>query len=281
MGLRAMATFIETNEGNIFIDPGSALAPIRYGLPPHESELKLLDSKLEEIYELMKEAEYVVLTHYHRDHYLYRNGEEEYYARKVVYAKNPYLRMNYSQRVRAYILFKKMGIENLAKKVIYADNTETTIGNLKLVFSNPLPHGECETRLGSVIALLIINGDQSLLYASDTQGFTCRESLDFAMKHYWDTLIVSGPPTYLKNNVNPEDVLKNLMRVINTKKHNVVAIVDHHLFRDREYSVYFDYMRRNSTAKVMTAAEFMNQPVLQLEAYRDELWGRPRSGKKY
>ncbi|MEM4717771.1 MAG: MBL fold metallo-hydrolase [Desulfurococcaceae archaeon] len=280
MGLRSMATFIETYEGGIFIDPGSALAPTRYGLPPHESELKLLARKLDLIYRLMKEADYIVLTHYHRDHYLYRRGEEDHYSKKVIYAKNPYLKTNYNQRVRAYTLFKKMGVENLAKKIVYADNLETKIGSMKLVFSSPLPHGECKTRLGSVIALFITNRDQSLLFASDTQGFICEDALKFAKKHLWNTLIVSGPPTYLKSNTNPEEILGNLLEALNTRKNNdVIAIVDHHLLRDKDYLVYFDYLRKNSSARVMTAAEFMNQPIKQLEAYRDKLWQKARVEK--
>jgi predicted metallo-beta-lactamase superfamily hydrolase len=33
MGVRSMATFIETSEGSFLVDPGASLAPRRYGLP--------------------------------------------------------------------------------------------------------------------------------------------------------------------------------------------------------------------------------------------------------
>ena len=35
MGTRSMATYVETKDVKIFIDPGVALGPSRYGLPPH------------------------------------------------------------------------------------------------------------------------------------------------------------------------------------------------------------------------------------------------------
>jgi predicted metallo-beta-lactamase superfamily hydrolase len=34
-GVRSMSTFVETDDLRILIDPGVALAPIRYGLEPH------------------------------------------------------------------------------------------------------------------------------------------------------------------------------------------------------------------------------------------------------
>ena len=34
-GVRSMATFVETDDLKVLIDPGVALAPVRYGLEPH------------------------------------------------------------------------------------------------------------------------------------------------------------------------------------------------------------------------------------------------------
>ncbi|GAH47063.1 unnamed protein product, partial [marine sediment metagenome] len=39
LGVRSMATYVETDDIRIFIDPGVSIAPDRYSLPPHRIEL--------------------------------------------------------------------------------------------------------------------------------------------------------------------------------------------------------------------------------------------------
>lgn len=273
MGVRGMATVVETSEGLLFIDPGSALAPRRYGLPPHQEEINELNRKLDTIYKYMEETSIVIITHYHRDHYLYRKGEEQFYRGKLVLAKNPSTAINYSQRVRGYVLFKKMGVENLAKEVVYADGMEMSLGNIRLYFSNPLPHGECNTRLGWVLSVLIDDGDKKLLFASDTQGLLCKESLAFVRSFNWDYLVISGPPTYLSSELDFAKLFGNLLLALRDLDERKYVILDHHLLRDRNYNVFYERIRRETRARVLTAAEYMNQPIRLLEARRDELYG--------
>jgi predicted metallo-beta-lactamase superfamily hydrolase len=43
--------------------------------------------------------------------------------------------------------------------------------------------------------------------------------------------------------------------------------------RDRDYNKYFNVLRSiREDVKVLTAAEFMDEEIRQLEAYRKELW---------
>ena len=42
LGVRSMATYVETKDCKILIDPSAALGPKRYGLPPHQKELEEL-----------------------------------------------------------------------------------------------------------------------------------------------------------------------------------------------------------------------------------------------
>ena len=42
LGVRSMATYIETKDCKILIDPSAALSPKRYGLPAHDKELDAL-----------------------------------------------------------------------------------------------------------------------------------------------------------------------------------------------------------------------------------------------
>jgi predicted metallo-beta-lactamase superfamily hydrolase len=39
LGVRSMATYVETNDVKIVIDPGVSVSPDRYSLPPHRMEL--------------------------------------------------------------------------------------------------------------------------------------------------------------------------------------------------------------------------------------------------
>jgi predicted metallo-beta-lactamase superfamily hydrolase len=38
MGVRSMATYVETSDLRIFIDPGVSVSPDRYSMPPHTVE---------------------------------------------------------------------------------------------------------------------------------------------------------------------------------------------------------------------------------------------------
>ena len=38
IGVRSMATYVECGQTRVLIDPGAALAPNRFGLPPADAE---------------------------------------------------------------------------------------------------------------------------------------------------------------------------------------------------------------------------------------------------
>ena len=99
MGTRSMATFVETKDCKILIDPGVALGPRRYGLPPHPLEIEKLEEDWRNIVKYADKAQVMIVTHYHYDHH---NPEyPEIYADKVVYLKHPTEKINYSQKKRA------------------------------------------------------------------------------------------------------------------------------------------------------------------------------------
>lgn len=272
MGVRSMATLVETSSGVFFIDPGVALAPRRYNLPPHELELKALEESLSRIYSALSSVDYVIITHYHRDHYLYRAGEQEYYRGKVIYAKNMYIDINPSQKIRAHILYRKMGVESLARQVVFADGKIINLDGVKLQFSPPLPHGDCNSKLGYVLSVTIIEDGFTLTHASDIQGALCKSSLNYLQNISHSVLIISGPPTYLKQESN-KDVLENLIKLIKNSKRGFTMILDHHILRDQDYAKYFNILRNiKNDVKVLTAAEYMGIEIRQLEAYRYKLW---------
>jgi len=63
LGVRSMATFISTPDINIIIDPSASLAPLRYGLPPHELEVRALHNSIEVIKNFISFSDVIVITH--------------------------------------------------------------------------------------------------------------------------------------------------------------------------------------------------------------------------
>ncbi len=280
MGSRGMATVIEYGGVKLFIDPGVSFAPRRYGLPPHPVEIERLERHLEEIHREVEDATHIVISHYHRDHYLYREGEEEYYRGKVLLIKHPSRSINRSQAIRSYVLLKKMGVEGLAREIHYIDSSRIRVDrDIELVFSPPVPHGEEGTKLGYVIMTLVDIDGFRILHASDVQGPVADETLRFILEARPHIVIISGPPTYfagykVKRSV-VEKGLANLERLVREADGLETLIVDHHLLRDLGFRDKISHVYRAAEergVRVATAAEYMGRPVEQLEALRRRLW---------
>ncbi len=280
MGTRGMATVIDTGSLKIFIDPGVSLAPYRYGLPPHRLEIEKLNFFLEEIHEEINDSDIVIISHYHRDHYLYREGEEKYYRGKELFIKNPIRMINRSQRIRAYILLKKMNIENIARRIEYVDNKSFIIDkNIILSFSPPFPHGPENTKLGHVVVTLVNIDGFKIMHASDVQGPMSTNTLSYIIQNKPDLLIISGPPTYLEGyRMKREYIMQgftNLAEITNSLKPGSTIILDHHLLRDKNYEEHISGLKKNATIRrisIVTAAEYMGLKNELLEAMRRELW---------
>lgn len=69
MDTRSMCTYVETSDVRLVIDPGVSLAPRRYGLPPHEAEKEKMQKDWDLIVEKSREADILIVTHYHYDHH--------------------------------------------------------------------------------------------------------------------------------------------------------------------------------------------------------------------
>jgi predicted metallo-beta-lactamase superfamily hydrolase len=279
MGTRGMATVIDIDGFKIFIDPGVSYAPRRYGLPPHPVELEAFERHLDEIHREVLDSHVLVISHYHRDHYLYREGEEEYYDGKIVILKDPMNNINPSQKVRAYVLLNKMNVRERAREVLIADNQEYRFENILLKFSKPVPHGPRGTRLGYVVMTLVVHDDYRILHASDVQGPIEEDTAELILNYDPDLLIVSGPPTYFDGyKMKHEDIARgvdNLGVIAEGLRPGSTIIVDHHLLRDLEYrdkiKGVYEKARLNDV-KVLTAAEYMGREIRQLEAMRKILW---------
>lgn len=268
LGVRSMACMVTAGRWRILIDPGAALGPRRYGLPPHREEIHVLWKRWFEIKRALKSADLVVITHYHYDHF--NPQEPELFRDKVLFVKDPERRINSSQRRRASAFLP--GLRDIAKVEI-ADGRVFQFGEMLLRFSEPVPHGETVKR-GYVIQVLIEHGGFRFLHTSDVGGYPLEEQNEFALFWAPDLIFMDGPSTYMAGDrvlVGAKKHMAELLRSGRLKK----LVVDHHLLRDRNWrSRVRDIVEeaKRMGADVLTAAEFMGVKVMPLEAKRRELY---------
>ena len=271
--VRSTCTLVKIKNKKILIDPGTAVGPSRYGLPPSPLEMKELSRGIKEISSLAKEVDIITISHYHYDHYF---PEGDFYTGKELFIKNPENKINKSQRKRATDF-----IEHLKKiKAEYniSDNNSYKKVGINIHFSPPLFHGAENSKLGYVIAIAVKEGKNCFIHASDVQGPQTKETTDWIIEQNPDILFLSGFPTlflgwrFPKKNLEKSN--QNLTKILNETKIKTI-VLDHHLVRDLNYknkiqSVLIEANKLNK--KVITAAEFLGIDNKFIEARRKELF---------
>ena len=276
-GVRSMATFVETADTRVLIDPGVALAPVRYGLPPHELELKRMDECWETITHYASEADVLIVTHYHYDHH--DPDSPEIYRNKQVIVKHPTEKINKSQKERAAYFLEK--IKGLPKRLETADGKTFQLGKTTLRFSKPVYHGT-NPRLGYVVEVSIKHGNEKLVFTSDVEGPSIPDQIQFILEEDPGILIVDGPMTYMLgfrySYKSLEISNQNLVKAVKeTKLHDL--ILDHHLLRDLKFKQKISPVFEAAEARgvrVLTAAEYAGRKIEMLEALRKQLYAESR-----
>jgi hypothetical protein len=267
MGTRSMATFVKSDI-RILIDPSVSLAPKRYGLPPHEKEIKRLEMHKRRIERYSEISDIVIVTHYHYDHHSLENPQ--IYEDKVVLVKNPERDINRSQRLRAERFLST--ISEVASSIEFADNRNFIFGDTLIRFSPPSPHGS-SARLGYVLEVAISDEKRTFVFTSDIQGAPKKDQISFIIENYPDIVFMDGPMTYMLGYAYSEEDLKNSIENI-TKVFEETEIkrfvIDHHLLRDLKWEDRIGDLRR----KIFTAAEYKGKKNTPLEAMRRELFGK-------
>ncbi|ADP77752.1 Predicted hydrolase of the metallo-beta-lactamase superfamily [Methanothermus fervidus DSM 2088] len=254
LGVRSLSLYIENKNEKIIIDPGAALGPRRYSLPPSKVELKALDYSKKRILNFLEKSDIVIITHYHYDHYT----PEADYSGKRVLLKHPKRNINLNQKRRASKFIKNLEFYE------YADEKDINIGNTRIKISPPVPHGKEGTRLGFVIMCLIEN-KKRILYASDSQMLN-ELCVKWTIKQMPDIVVTSGPPTYLRHVKSTWELgVKNINKIIYETDANL--ILDHHIVRDKRYKEFFEEI----DCEVLTCAKYLGMEDIPLEAYRGEL----------
>jgi len=268
-----MATFVETDDLKVLIDPGVALAPVRYGLEPHPLEWQRLDEAWEAIKQYAENAEVLIVTHYHYVHH--DPGSPELYKNKTVFIKHPTQNINRSQQERAALFLE--AIKGMPKKLEVADGKNFQLGKTFINFSKAVCHGT-NPRLGYVTEVSIKSNSEKFLYTSDVEGPSLEDQIGFILAEKPDVLFVDGPMTYMLGYRYSYKSLEisnnNLVKAIKETSLNTL-VLDHHFLRDLNYKarikpVYEAAEKRG--VKVVTAAEFCGRKIEMLEASRREVY---------
>ncbi|MEM3736487.1 MAG: hypothetical protein QXJ75_00125 [Candidatus Bathyarchaeia archaeon] len=277
LGTRSMCTLVETKDTRLLIDPGAALGPMRYGLPPHELEWDRLASHWRQIVELARSTQVLIVTHYHYDHY---NPDDhvEVYGGKIVLVKHPTEKINNSQKVRAaYFLgqLKKFPPAKLA----YCDGCDFTFGRTLIRFSQPVFHGT-SSRLGYVVEVLVDEGGVKFIHSSDVEGPSQKDQVRFILQNKPDLLILDGPMSYMAGyRYSFEDLeasVENMVKIVKVCPLETL-VVDHHMLRDLNWRERVEKVFKVGAergVKVVTAAEYIGITPDMLEARRSELYRR-------
>ncbi|MGQ9465135.1 MAG: hypothetical protein ACUVQ4_05455 [bacterium] len=270
LGARSMATYVETRDIKIFIDPGVSVSPDRYSLPPHKVELDRHRKLWDDIKKWVTLSDIVIITHYHYDHH--NPNEPEIFKNKDIFIKNPREFINESQQHRAsYFLVQ---VENYNRNVIIADGNCYNFGHTKIEFSKPVFHGLSD-RLGYVL-MVMIEEDTKFIFSSDIQGPLNQEPVNFILENQPDTLFLDGPATYLLGSYYKKsdiDCASNYLKKIINESRIKNLVIDHHLLRDINWQNFVNNLSdlRNNPV-IQSAANFRGKEDELLEAKRKDFY---------
>jgi predicted metallo-beta-lactamase superfamily hydrolase len=275
LGVRSMATFVEAKDEKIIIDPAAALAPERYGLPPHPLEEQAKAGLWNLIKGYVARSSVIIVTHFHFDHF--DPNEPEIYLGKKVFLKDPRRMINNSQRNRGNLFLR--ALKGAKVEVEISDGGLFQMEGVELKFSKPVPHGPSAER-GYVLEVSL-REDDVFLFTSDVQGPLLEEQVQFILDEEPDILFVDGPTTYLESpyaSIELRKATENLIRIFRETQVKRV-VIDHHLSRDLNYAEKIKAVLESGEengVEVGCAAEFLNERPRFLEARRMELYSTIR-----
>lgn len=263
-GVRSSSVLVRTPDISIVIDPGCALGPKRYGLPPHRLEYEALDLAWKTISTALADADTVIITHYHYDHL---NPERPDLLRgKTLLVKDPANTINLNQQKRAGEFLEGLEFSPVDGKIFRFGETE-------LVFSGPVPHGQEGSRTGWVVSLAVIHKDDRFLFASDIGGIQTEAQFSFIRETRPRVLYIDGPLTYMGTGDIQASI--SYLSLVVRKLRPETIILEHHLLRDLRWQDRMAPVLELGEAegvRITTAAGFSGRPETFLEARRKELY---------
>ena len=259
-GVRSSSLLVETEGVRLVIDPGCALGPWSFQLPPHPVEQRALKTAWQRIVQATEQADAAIITHFHRDHYNPNHPELLKHLKLFVISKQD---LNISQRRRAESFLKNLpGFQE-------ADGTTQRINDITLIFSQKLPHGDQEKV--PILSVCVQHGDKRLVYTSDVGGFQVPSQLDFVLEHQPDFLFMDGPRKNPKDLERFDRAWPELLNIPNLR----TIIFEHHGIRRGKWrDIFSDFLEQARTrgVSVHTAASYLGFPERNLESRRDQLY---------
>lgn len=108
LGAKSFCVVVKSGSSVVVIDPGAAIMHPRFPLPK-ERKLLLASVAKQKVLKALEEADTVIITHYHHDHYIKGvAGHGSPYRGKKIFMKNPNTYINSSQWSRARELIEEI-----------------------------------------------------------------------------------------------------------------------------------------------------------------------------
>jgi predicted metallo-beta-lactamase superfamily hydrolase len=274
MGVRSMATFVETRDIRLLIDPGTAIAERCHGLPPHPLETACLKKLRERVALYVKSAHVVVITQYSEEHFSPDHPEK--YRDKILLIKNPNLNVRPDRRTLAFEFIKT--VRNLAAEITFADGREFAFGKTRLVFSDFIPMKPAETREGAIPLAVQGEDEETFCYSSGTRGVYPEGTAAFLADQHPTLLYLDGPITHQTERTQPKissGLLFKRIKKIVLDSGAPRVILDHHVLRNQGWRRCAEPLYQIALAKgitLQTAAEYRGEENLELEAGRKRLY---------
>jgi len=281
LGVRSMSILVATPDIVLLLDPGVSLAPRRFNLPPHPEEFRALAEARIRIVDRAQDAEVLVVSHYHRDHFtppyesLYeccnRNDFVSMYSgRKELLVKALDNKTPFNQKKRAWQLTREL--EKLGVRVRRVVEESISFGSTTLSFL-PASHGSA--KLGNVLVVILKYRDEcTLVYAPDVQGPVDEAAFSRILATSFNIAIIGGPPLYLEEKSEElasiaQKGLANLATLVKANPRRV--IVSHHLLRSPDWVEALE-QHGVSEGDVLTYSSVRGGPLTLLEANRKLLF---------
>lgn len=270
LGVRSMCTLVKTRDRLVLIDPGVALAPLRFSLPPHPVEFKRAEEIRRQVLSLLPEATDIVISHFHGDHapllepdpsqiplaeFKKRLGQARIWIKST------------SGNTRLMQHRQEQFLSELGDLVKVADGHSEP----GLEFSLPVPHGQ--RGRGTVIMTKITEGDTTFVHTADIQLFE-DAAVDLVINWQPDIVYTDGPPVYLNNSITEAMNSRALENGIRLARHTGTLIIDHHLLRSEAGLEWLTRIEQTAGTPTVSAAQWHSRMPLLLEANRRRLYAR-------
>ncbi len=267
LGVRSMCCVVETPTRRIIIDPGVALAPRRFGLPPHPVELNKAEQIRQRILNELPNITDIVISHFHGDHAPLKIPDPSQISLSEFVARLGNARLWIKSRAGNTQLMDFRYFDFCAavdNRITEADG----IDDGELLFSLPVPHGE--KGRGTVMMTRVRTNTETFAHASDIQLLD-EQTIATLLEWEPNILFCDGPPVYLPS-LSPSARQTAFKNAVLLARRIPLIIIDHHLLRSFTGLDFLQKVETQAKGKIISAAEWAGEKPELLEARRRKLY---------